>query len=542
MSRRAIVYTALLFGVVACATTYPLVRLDHPQVPNADDSYFNTWRLAWVAHQLPRDPAAIFDANIFYPARLTLAYSDAMLALGIVAAPAIWLGVHPVIVHNLLMMASFAAAALGAFVLCFHLTKSTSAAIVGGLIFGFAPYRFAHIMHLELLWTAPMPLALFVLHRAIERDRPLRDGLLVGVLVALQAYCSLYYAAFLGLFIGLWTVVIGLMSENAARRRLVICVSIGAMTSLALTAPYGYVYYKARQEVGARDATEIQRYSAQPTDYIQPNPGNRMYRRPPAEAHEERSLFPGATASLLALLALIGRRSRVAVLYGVLLVLAFDLSLGLNGLLYPVASSAVPLLSSLRAPARFSSLFLVSLSVLAAVGLTWLSTRMPSWGRYAITTIVAAACMVEYWSAPLMVRAPILRPPSVQQWLRTIPNTVILDLPVPETDKLWGWETTFQYLSIFHWHRLINGYSGYPARDYIDTLSQLEDFPTAKGIAHLRFLGVQYIVVHERMYEGSDFGNLVERMLGHPDLGEPLTLPDPVDPAYVFPVLLADQH
>ena len=502
MSRRAIVYAALFFTAVACAATYPLVRLDHPQVPNADDSMFNVWRLAWVAHQVTRDPAAIFDANIFYPARLTLAYSDAMLALGIVGAPAIWLGVPPVIVHNILMIGSFAGAALAAFVLCRQLTKSTSAALVGGLIFGFAPYRFAHIMHLELLWTAPMPLSLLVLHRATERDRKVRDGLLLGVLVALQAYCSLYYAAFLALFIALWSLATGLMSDGAVRKRVLICVAIGGIVGLVATAPYGYVYYKARQEVGSRDASEIRSYSAQPMDYLQPNPENRMYRRPPAQAHEERSLFPGITATLLAVLGLIGCRNRVAALYGVLLVLAFDLSLGLNGLLYPLVSSAVPLLSSLRAPARFSSLFLVSLSVLAAMGLHWLSAKVPAWGKYLLTTIVVVTCMAEYWSAPLIVRAPIIRPPHVQQWLRTIPNTVILDLPVPVPDQLWGWEPNFQYLSIFHWHRLINGYSGYPARSYIDTLTRLEDFPTERGIRHLRSLGVQYVVVHEKTVRG----------------------------------------
>jgi hypothetical protein len=540
MFRRAVLHAALLFALVACAATYPLVRLDHPQVPNADDSYFNVWRLAWVAHQLPIDPTRLFDANIFHPARNTLAYSDAMLGLGIAAAPAIWLGVHPVVVHNVLMIASFVAAALGAFVLCRHLTKSVAAGIVGGLIFGFAPYRFAHIMHLELLWTAPMPLALFVLHRASERDRSVSDGLLLGLLVALQAYCSLYYAAFLALFIGLWTVFRALMSDGLVRRRIAVCVVVGALSGFALSAPYGYVYYQARQEVGSRDASEIRRYSAEPFDYLQPNPDNRLYRRPPAQAHEERSLFPGITAMLLAVLALLGQRNRLVVLYGLLLVLAFDLSLGLNGVLYPVVSSVVPLLSSLRAPSRFASLFLLSLSVLAGIGWHWVGSKLPRWGLPIATVLVAVVCLAEYWSAPLMVRAPIMRPPHVQQWLRTVPNTVIVDLPLPEPESLWNYEVTFQYYSIFHWHRLVNGYSGYPAKDYVRTLTRLEDFPTPRAIAELRSLGVQYVVVHERMYQGAEFGHLVERLVGHPDFAEPVTLQDPVDPAYVFPLRPAD--
>ena len=52
-----------------------------------------TWVLGWVAHQLPHAPAHIFDANIFYPERNTLAYSETLLVPGLLAAPLHWLGV-----------------------------------------------------------------------------------------------------------------------------------------------------------------------------------------------------------------------------------------------------------------------------------------------------------------------------------------------------------------------------------------------------------------------------------------------------------------
>ena len=61
------------------------------------DPLMVTWVLAWVAHQLPRAPAHLFDANIFYPERNTLAYSETLLVPGIVAAPLHWLGVAPIL-------------------------------------------------------------------------------------------------------------------------------------------------------------------------------------------------------------------------------------------------------------------------------------------------------------------------------------------------------------------------------------------------------------------------------------------------------------
>ena len=73
------------------------------------DSLFSTWRLAWIAHQLPRDPLHLFDANIFYPELDTLSYSDALLLPGFLGAPLMWMGLHPVVEHNLLVLISFVA-------------------------------------------------------------------------------------------------------------------------------------------------------------------------------------------------------------------------------------------------------------------------------------------------------------------------------------------------------------------------------------------------------------------------------------------------
>jgi len=532
----AVLLVLVFFAVVSCALTYPLVRLDRPVLPNVDDSYFNVWRLSWVARQIGRDPLTLFDANIFVPERNTLAYSDAMLALGLVAAPAIHLGLNPVATHNLLMIAAFVAAAVSAFFLCRHLTGSTSAALVGGLIFGFAPYRFAHIAHLELLWTAPMALALLVLHRAVGGARPSRSGLLLGVVVALQAYCSLYYAAFLAIFIGLWAVVAMVMSDAPGRGRLLRCLLVGGVTGVILTAPYGYVYYQAHRELGARDRTEIRRYSATPADYLRVNADNRIYPGEATDKSEERSLFPGIMAMVLAVCALFGRDRRTALGYAVLIALAFDLSLGLNGILYPLFAASLPLMTGLRAPARFSPLFLLCLSVLASLGLHALTGGLSLSVRRTIVGICAGLCLTEYWSAPINTRTPLLTRPAVYQWLRSQPATVIVELPLPTPSTLWNVETTHQYMSLFHSHRLVNGYSGHAPRSYIRTLEIMKGFPSARSIARLRELGVEYVVVHQRFYQAPEFVALLSAMMQSADFDKPLSLPDAADPAFVFPL------
>ena len=75
------------------------------------------------------------------------------------------------------------------------LTGDRAAATIAGAIFALYPFRYEHYSHLELQMTMWMPLALHALHRTLSRER-LRDGLLMGVAVALQTLSCLYYGVF----------------------------------------------------------------------------------------------------------------------------------------------------------------------------------------------------------------------------------------------------------------------------------------------------------------------------------------------------------
>src|SRR5437660_11995361 len=87
-------------------------------VPPHQDAYFSIWRIEWIAHQLRTDPARLFDANIFYPSRNTLAYSDPTLLEGLIAAPLFWLGASGAAAYNSLVLLSFVVCGLGAYALC----------------------------------------------------------------------------------------------------------------------------------------------------------------------------------------------------------------------------------------------------------------------------------------------------------------------------------------------------------------------------------------------------------------------------------------
>ena len=97
------------------------------------DGQYSVWNVAWVAHALTTDPTRLFDANIFYPHRNALAFSEANLGAGIVAIPA-WLMTHNAYAaHNLALLTGFATALLGMWLLARELTGSAAVALVAAL-------------------------------------------------------------------------------------------------------------------------------------------------------------------------------------------------------------------------------------------------------------------------------------------------------------------------------------------------------------------------------------------------------------------------
>ena len=197
------------FSVLAAALTWPQVRhLD--SVPDIGDPLFSIWRIAWVSHQIVRDPLRLFDGNMFYPERLTLTYSDSVIVPALMSAPLFWIGVHPVLIYNLLLLSGFVLSGVTMFLLVRALTGRIDAGVIAGALFALYPYRYEHYPHLELEMTMWMPLCLWALHRTFARGM-LRDGLATGLTFALQMLSSLYYGLFLAVYLstGRWCALAG---------------------------------------------------------------------------------------------------------------------------------------------------------------------------------------------------------------------------------------------------------------------------------------------------------------------------------------------
>ena len=109
---------AALYAVLTVLLTYPLSVAAWRTLPADDpDGHYFMWALSWSAHALLHQPLAIFDANIFYPNRYTLAYSDNLIGSAFFSAPVIWLTDNPVLAVNVVSLLSSMLCGLGGYVL-----------------------------------------------------------------------------------------------------------------------------------------------------------------------------------------------------------------------------------------------------------------------------------------------------------------------------------------------------------------------------------------------------------------------------------------
>ena len=529
--KRFLAGTFLLLTVLTAVMTYPQVLGLRDTVHDDGDPLLNAWTLSWVAHQLPRAPARMFDANIFYPERGSLVFSETLLVPGIIAAPLHWLGAGPLLVYNLVFLSGFIISGVGTALLVRHLTGNSAAGVLSGIIFAFLPYRIDHYAHLQLQLTQFIPLAMWAFHRLLESGRT-RHAVLLGLCVAAQLMTCTYYGIFLVPYMAVVCGVMLLADRDLARRRLA-AFAISAVVCLIAVAPVGRAYLGARDLVGERPQWEIANGSATARNYLGPPPSNVLYGTALARFGEaERRLFPGFVAVILAACAFWpsrlrsdmrvepghSRRLSTRIAYALGLLFAFDVSLGFNGFSYYVLYEYVLPFRGLRIPARMGVMVGFTLAVLAGFGVARIADRVRSVTRQrAIVAALALLVLAEDATKPLDSRKIPLAPPEIYADVLTdrgdSPTTALFEFPATPYD-----DPTYMYFSTFHWQHLVNGYSGFFPPSYHLLGLSLANFPDDESIRAIKARGARYLLIHgERLY-GDRYNEVIAGLERRPDL------------------------
>ena len=495
----------MVFVLLAAAHTWPLAS-DPAHLSRNDnaDAVLNTWAMAWVAHQLPRDPLHLFDANIFHPERYTLAYSEAMLVQSLMAMPILALGGSPVLAHSLVLLAGFALTGWAFCLLLHRWTGSWTAAYAGGSLAAFNSHTLVRLAHLQTLHVEFIPLMLFAVDRLVT-SRKGRDAVWLGLGFALQGLTSVYLLVF-----SVWMlafVTIGRAAEWLRSRpfQFVRLLAVAGATAGVILLPYVAPYAALNRLTGFERTVGDGSFGAGSwIDYLATGSqfhytlwSHRFF------GSAVSATFPGVFMLLFVGLALVWPETRKDARVRMCLIGAVGCAVisWLPGTeLYPWLHSTIPLFRIIRIHSRIGQFVLMLLAVAAAFGVAGLARR---WGRArwwpaaAVTLVVLVNA--ESFRAPLLYR-PFDKIAEVYDVLKDKPGAVAAFPFFPPGS--WHLNARYMLDSTRHWRPILNGYSGFRPGSYNDTYAAVRSFPDLPALAALHERGVTHVIVIRDQFAG----------------------------------------
>ena len=492
-------YAGGCFLLLAVFHTWPLAT--GTVSPTHDDVWLNAWAVAWIAHQIPRDPLQLFDANMFFPNQGTLVYTEPLIIPGLMAAPILWLGGSPLLAHMVLVLLGYTLTALGMYVLVRQWTGDFRAGLLSGALFAFSTellMRSAHIQALHIYW---LPLAFLAFQRLMEHRRP-RDAAWLGLCVIGAALTSGYLVVFV--FFALCAAA--LARANAFRQRegarVLLQLGTAAVGTVAILLVVLWPYLQAGHErppvTEAADlATALGSYLASgavlhqgwSADYADSSP---------------RTLFPGVVMLVLATVAVCQRRCPAppGARRMLLATAAVGLLLSLGSLtpIYTWAYELFPPLRGLRAVSRFGILPIFALAALAGIGLSGLRWPVSPPRRSLVAVVLLLLATGEsfhgWGSDPWRDTSG-----RIHRFLATSPRPgAVLELPIYQ--RRYGFHRNARYLlaSTVHWRPLVNGFGGFAPPDFDDNAHLASGFPSVLTVKWLQEIGVGYVVIDLDQY------------------------------------------
>jgi hypothetical protein len=496
----------LFLSALTCVVTFPQVLRLRTGVHDFGDPLLNVWALAWNAHAMITPGVSVFDANIFYPERGTLALSETLLFPSLLVAPLQWLGTGPITAYNLTLLSGFVLSGLAMFLLVKSVTGAPAGALIAATAFAVYPFRVEQYAHLQLQLIYLLPVALYALHRIVRGTGRYGAAVLLGTALAAQFFSCVYYFVF---FASVALVFVGMLAV-VSRPKITSIIGpalAGVLLAGITIAPAIPVYLRNKVLVGERTAAEIGRGSAEPRDFLRGNHYSLLFGDPRRPGPPEHSLFPGFTVIALAV-AGVWSAPALALPYVGALGVALDGSLGVNGFTFPWLYEHVLPYRALRVPARFSMIAGMALAVLAGVGASRIVGAAASpMLRGVLLTLMIGGIAVESLNRRIELVELPSNPPAVYAWLRTRPPAPVLEYPVGGLEgRIGPQDATYMYYSTFHWRPLLNGYSGFTPPSYRELLERMEAFPSTDTTTYLRVRGVKYLLVHEAFYLRGGFG------------------------------------
>lgn len=300
-------FIVLAFCLFTSALTWPYVTRLRDAVVDTGDPYLVAWILWWDYHQTFTDPLHLFNANVFYPLKYTLAFSEHSYGIALLFFPFYALGLKPLTVHAIALFMGFALSGYGAFRLGRTLTGSAAVGWVAGIVFAFVPYRLNLMSQVPYVFSPWIPLvfeALVLFVRERSRSRAVwlgcaffMSGISTVSWFTLTLIPFLVYAAILLTRYNLWR-------DREFWRRGTVALATATIALLPFMLPY---VMASRLYGFKRSVEDIKAQSAWPIHWLSVENRNKLWNGMGESIQEgwKFKLFPGLLPILFSGAALI---------------------------------------------------------------------------------------------------------------------------------------------------------------------------------------------------------------------------------------------
>lgn len=526
--------SAFTFIIAAIYITYPLIFHLGTSTTGLADELLIAWIHSWVMHAvLSGNILSIFDANIYYPYKNSLAFSDTFFITSFLTYPVTSIIGQPIVANNLIIIFGLAFLGFSIYILSYYLTKDFGASLFSGLLVIFSPAVLDKRIHLQILAIGSVPIAIFFFLYFLtkKQSRYLALSLLFFLLQAYNSFMPGYFILFSYCIILTFYYLEKRKIKNIFTKKNILLV----VTSLLLIIPIILPYYQVSKEFNyTRDIRESIHLALQPEDLLFTSVDSRLADvinnlpfNKVSQNNEFKSGYLGFvfTVTLLFSFWYILRKLKKKDYYvksfitvglvGLILSFGPVLHLGRQTihnpfpipLPYAVFYYIVPGFQGLRNSARWEMLFILAMAIVIALVFHFALKKYSLRKRILLYIILIFFTTAEF-NFPMQFFATVPQKkdfPEVYQWVATTsPKTVFIEMPVYTWDMqpyVFD-ENLREYYATVHMRKMVNGASGYSPEPWMKLVREImRTFPSEGSINKLRELKVDYIILHISEYD-----------------------------------------
>lgn len=534
--------------IVATAIFFWPIITNISNYSEGGDTMFNAWTLSRNHHCILRQDCPDYtDANIYFPHKDTMLYSETQLSAGLLTLPLYFLNKNPLFAFNVFTIISFFLAGWFMYLLAKRLSKGHEAySVMAGLVFEFAPLKLAAFTHLQNLSIFYLPLIVLLILAYLDKAK---RKYLVGLLIALtlQFYASWYQMVFV--LIALAVMIGGMRLVKIINWQQLLRLSLITIAAILLTLPLAKEYIRFSKSDSAGFSIQDQvKYSASLADYVMPHAWTaegKLYHalKPNAQLNSynpDSYSYHGLIMYIIAAVLLVvtwrnrktGKKGRYQFRFVLVLIamaaVAFIISLGpllklqaehvynqspggLHAVIpmpWLLVDMVLPQLSFIRAIGRISVIVLFVLCCLLAL---WPAYMQRHWiyQRYKTPLLLIIGLLIAFELMPLHMVQRASQAyfyqfdiPKVYQYIKQnkqVDHIVIISaesdypgatIPVARAEQIM-W-------SGYHNRRIFNGYSGYTPPTYFEEIGDFNNFHP-DDVAKMKQRKLRYVIVDKEL-------------------------------------------